>query len=216
MSLGIFQLRNIAQPLVKYVIGNGQNTFLWLDFWHPIGPLFQHASSLWKQEWFIIWKDPLLLGFSLLSLMLGGYGQEIMNASPPDLTPHTNEDDRVVLLPSSSQVHTSKSAWEAVRVVKPVVPWARQLAWYSQRSYSSLVFYFVVGVSRHGRLSTKDRLAAWGVIVEDSCVLCSGSKSHSHLFFECHFSSAVWGYFMKQCGHNSYHCVRSNTLDWLN
>ncbi|KAI8528742.1 hypothetical protein RHMOL_Rhmol12G0170800 [Rhododendron molle] len=33
----------------------------------------------------------------------GGHGQEIMNATPPDLTPHSNEDDGVVLLPSSSQ-----------------------------------------------------------------------------------------------------------------
>lgn len=57
--------------------------------------------------------------------MVGGHGQEIMNATPPDLTPHTNEDDRVVLLPSSSQVHTSKSAWEAVRVVKASCPLGR-------------------------------------------------------------------------------------------
>lgn len=35
-----------------------------------------------------------------------------------------------------------------------------------------------------GRLSTKDRLALWGITIEDVCVLCGmAQESHSHMFF---------------------------------
>lgn len=40
-SQKIPQIRYTVQPLIKYVIGNCQSTFLWPDHWHPIGHLFQ-------------------------------------------------------------------------------------------------------------------------------------------------------------------------------
>ncbi|KAG5542725.1 hypothetical protein RHGRI_015741 [Rhododendron griersonianum] len=36
----LFKLREEVQPLIKYVIGNGNTTFLWLDHWHAVGPLY--------------------------------------------------------------------------------------------------------------------------------------------------------------------------------
>lgn len=35
----IFKLREKVQPWIKYIVGNGLNTFLCLDNWHPSGPL---------------------------------------------------------------------------------------------------------------------------------------------------------------------------------
>ncbi|KAI8559863.1 hypothetical protein RHMOL_Rhmol04G0208500 [Rhododendron molle] len=37
----VFQLREVCQPLIRYQIGNGASTFLWLDNWHPLGPLYK-------------------------------------------------------------------------------------------------------------------------------------------------------------------------------
>lgn len=37
----IFKLRAMVQPWIKCIVGNGSNTFLWWDNWHPVGPLFQ-------------------------------------------------------------------------------------------------------------------------------------------------------------------------------
>lgn len=34
------QISNVARPFVKYIIGNGANTFVWFDNWLPQGPLF--------------------------------------------------------------------------------------------------------------------------------------------------------------------------------
>ncbi|KAF7124086.1 hypothetical protein RHSIM_Rhsim12G0146400 [Rhododendron simsii] len=63
MSLEIFQLKNIAQPLAKYDVGNGQNTFLWLDFWHPIGPLFQLLQHFGNKSGLQYGKIPYCSGF---------------------------------------------------------------------------------------------------------------------------------------------------------
>lgn len=32
------QLRECARPLIHYIIGDGLDTFLWSDSWHPLGP----------------------------------------------------------------------------------------------------------------------------------------------------------------------------------
>lgn len=37
----LFNLRELGQPFIRHVIGNGNNTFLWLDYWHPQGPLYK-------------------------------------------------------------------------------------------------------------------------------------------------------------------------------
>ena len=35
----IFQLRDKIRPHIKHKVGNGAGTFLWHDFWNPVGPL---------------------------------------------------------------------------------------------------------------------------------------------------------------------------------
>lgn len=35
----IFWLRDVCQPLIRYKVGNGASISIWLDNWHPLGPL---------------------------------------------------------------------------------------------------------------------------------------------------------------------------------
>ncbi|KAI8550142.1 hypothetical protein RHMOL_Rhmol06G0081600 [Rhododendron molle] len=37
----LFNLKEVVQPLIKYVIGNGTTAFLGLDHWHDLGPLYK-------------------------------------------------------------------------------------------------------------------------------------------------------------------------------
>lgn len=49
-----------------------------------------------------------------------------------------------------------------------------------------------------GRLPPKDRLCRFGIIHDDSCVLCSENvETINHLYFECEFSQYIW----KLCKH---------------
>lgn len=46
----ILQLKELAQQMrMKMIIGNGEDTFMWLDNWHPLRPLIKCTSArAWK------------------------------------------------------------------------------------------------------------------------------------------------------------------------
>lgn len=76
------------------------------------------------------------------------------------------------------------------------------------------VVWFSGGIQRHqfltllfvlNRCSTKDRLLAWGLHKNPTCVLCnSGAESRDHLFFECSFSRALWDEISRCCSMPSH------------
>lgn len=35
----ILKLKSLCSPMVKFMVGNGKNIYLWYDNWHPKGPL---------------------------------------------------------------------------------------------------------------------------------------------------------------------------------
>ena len=41
----LLRLRSSAQKGIKHVIGNGASTYLWLDDWHPLGPLIRLTTK---------------------------------------------------------------------------------------------------------------------------------------------------------------------------
>ncbi|XP_019258471.1 PREDICTED: uncharacterized protein LOC109236718 [Nicotiana attenuata] len=52
---------------------------------------------------------------------------------------------------------------------------------------------FVLTMTAHGRLYTKDRLQRWGVSVDQDCVMCNSEKETiNHLFFECPYANVLW------------------------
>ncbi|XP_019264347.1 PREDICTED: uncharacterized protein LOC109241979 [Nicotiana attenuata] len=52
---------------------------------------------------------------------------------------------------------------------------------------------FVLTMTAHGRLYTKDRLQRWGVSVDQDYILCNSDKETiQHLFFECPYAKVLW------------------------
>ncbi|XP_075074721.1 uncharacterized protein LOC142162287 [Nicotiana tabacum] len=52
---------------------------------------------------------------------------------------------------------------------------------------------FVLTMTAHGRLYTKDRLQRWGMAVDQDCILCNNEKETiQYLFFECSYSKTLW------------------------
>ena len=41
----ILQLRDRIRPCIKHKVGNGTETFLWHDFWNPVGPLLPYYGE---------------------------------------------------------------------------------------------------------------------------------------------------------------------------
>ncbi|XP_058216962.1 uncharacterized protein LOC131327851 [Rhododendron vialii] len=102
----VLNLRSLGQSLIKYQVGNGQNTHLWLDNWHPLGPLFKRfgesvvynlGKSLLSKVSFIIhngaWRWPR---------QRNRVTQFIVVHTPVDSQPNCLHEDSVVWLPHPS------------------------------------------------------------------------------------------------------------------
>ncbi|KAI8537304.1 hypothetical protein RHMOL_Rhmol09G0013100 [Rhododendron molle] len=190
----LFKLREEVQPLIKYVIGNGNTTFLWLDNWHAAGPLYNlfgedivHnvGSSLLAKVSSIIqngdWHWPRQRNRAIM---------QIMRSTPATLRPYIAVEDSVTWLPAPNGIFSVKTAWEALRNPLPKVPRAH-VVWLKQGIPR---WAFIMWLVCWGRLSTKDRLLSWGMRVDPLCVFCHNvHESHEHLFFHCSFSACIWG-----------------------
>ncbi|XP_070007758.1 uncharacterized protein LOC142165311 [Nicotiana tabacum] len=53
---------------------------------------------------------------------------------------------------------------------------------------------FILTMTAHGKLYTKDRLRKWEIQIDQECVLCrQASETIQHLFFECSYAAELWG-----------------------
>lgn len=196
----IFGLRKEGQQFILSRVGNGSSTFLWLDNWCTLGPLFQkygdqvsfnlgrslhatvssiihHGSWRWPRS-----RHPIII--------------EIIANTDPNLIPHVDNKDSVIWTLNASGSFSIKSAWQDLRSEGLEVHWFI-MVWFSRHVPR---WSFILWLALLGRLSTKDRLRTWGLLNDCSCVLCyCGYESHSHLFFDCPFSSLIWKAVKSKC-----------------
>ncbi|XP_058195022.1 uncharacterized protein LOC131311543 [Rhododendron vialii] len=197
----IFKLRSLVQPWIKSVVGNGLDTFLWLDNWHPLGPLFSRfgervvynlGRSLFSKVASIISNDSWCWPRSRNAVT-----KEIIEHTPTTLVPNSGQSDFVVWL-LNAHGFTIKSAWDSIREVKIDVTWWKVVWFKPHIPHWAIIQWLAI----HGRLATKDRLQNWGTVPNTSCVLCNASlESHLHLFFMCPYSSYIVGQLLRICGY---------------
>ncbi|XP_058189336.1 uncharacterized protein LOC131306921 [Rhododendron vialii] len=186
--LWLFGLRRVGLQYIKAQIGNGKNTFLWLDNWHNLGPLL------------LKYGDGVTTNLEISLLILD-----------PNLLPHPANEDSVIWTLSPLGCYSAKSAWEALRSSVSEVEWYH-LVWHKRHVPR---WSFIQWVSILGRLNTRDRLMEWGIVHDSSCDLCLGSvESHAHLFFSCHFSSRVWLGIGAQLGSFTHDWSLASEVSW--
>lgn len=128
--------------------------------------------------------------FALLFMMGFGIGQEagvtllgillLLLLPGPDLVPRMDSEDSVTWSLNANGCYSTRSAWSALRSVAPEVGWYN-MVWYKK---SVPCWSFIQGIALLSRLSTKDRLVAWGVLIDKGRVLCNGGQeSHLHMLF---------------------------------
>ena len=202
----LMKLKDIAWSFIKYKIGNGNDTWLWVDNWHPHGPLLRRYgprilydanSNITARVCDIIrdgnWYMPRALSRDLIAIR-----DEL-----PLYNPVGGDVDRVDWVLNASKKFSCKSAWENLRRHQAVVPWACILWHKDHIPRASMIAWLAC----KNRLSTKDRLVRWGMAIDANCVLCGeGDESRDHLFFVCNFSRKVWDEALCKCNHN-YRCT---------
>ncbi|CAA7057486.1 unnamed protein product [Microthlaspi erraticum] len=189
----ILKLRGKANPLIRNLIGNGDDTFFWWDPWTPYGPLIYYIGC----------EGPASMGIPLFSTVSELITTQGWTLPPPRSEKQLNLQVFITtLIPSASSDRTvwlvdeviqdsfsSRQVWECIREKKPVVPWAN-LIWHKARvpRHAFSAWLFVLN-----RNPTLDRLSRWDYDIEQTCLLCGvADESRDHLFFSCPFSHQVW------------------------
>lgn len=180
----------------------------WWDNWHSLGPLYLRygvslghsvGRALVAKVIFIIengcWKWPGMRSFVT---------QDIIANTPTSFYPiqFVMIQSNGLLNPSGS--FSTKSAWEAIGVKAPIVPW-HKVIWCSHYGPKWAIIEWIAFL---GRLPTKDRLHARGFVTDDGCGDCGlyglKQETHAHPFFSCEYSadsgSGLWAHFLQANG----------------
>ncbi|XP_013649980.1 uncharacterized protein LOC111201643 [Brassica napus] len=105
--------------------------------------------------------------------------------------PDTNGGSDIVLWKHSDDSYkpyfSSTRTWDQIRERKAAVFWCKGV-WFAQEVPR---FSFIVWLAARNRLSTGDRMRAWGI--QQACVLCGEpDETRDHILFACPYSFTVW------------------------
>ena len=171
------------RPFIRHQVCNGVGTFLWHDFWNPLGQILLlfgerilYDSSIHRNARVaeVIdgtrWNWPVTVSADLIALKNSCAGYLL----------DTNREDVISWTESSSGECTVSSAWNSNRPCRPLVHWHTAI-WFTQSiKRHSFISWLVI----QDRLSTQDKLLSWGLITFMSCVYCQANvENRNHLFF---------------------------------
>lgn len=116
----MFQHRDICHPLILHKIGNGEPTFVWLDYWHPLGLLYMKYGNGVCSDFgsaldakvsetipHVSWRWPSTRNRCI---------PEVCQHTPCDFVPYIPKENSMVWTPSGCGMYTMKSAWNALRI----------------------------------------------------------------------------------------------------
>ena len=195
----ILQLKDKIRPFIKHRVYNGKGTFLWHDFWNPIGPLLPHYGDR-------IVYDSAIENNALVAEVIGegrwnwpiAYSADLIDIKSNCVNYHidVSREDTVSWTLAPSGVFTVYSAWNHFRSKMHVVCWHYTI-WFPQAIRRHA---FIVWLTIQDRLVTQDKLLKWGLTNSNSCVFCRANvEDMNHLFFGCHFTAGIWLRILRLC-----------------
>jgi hypothetical protein len=193
----LLKFRHLARGLIRFEAGTGENIHLWIDNWHPFGALVE------KFGFRIVYDSCSNLEAKLSSVLKDGiwcwrpaHSEDLVEIQTKLPEMHLGIVDSPVWTISRSGVYVSADTWNHFRIKRSCVNWW-PLVWHS---YSIHKQTFILWLVVKNRLTTGDRMLAWGYKGDTTCVICrNGTESRNHLFFGCGFWSRLWRTFMERC-----------------
>ena len=189
----ILQSRSWCKGLFVPLIGNGMTTFLWLDYWLLNGRrlcdiLPFRMLSTPELPWNAKVSDIITNG-RLAPPPCHQDLQQIWNSI--NIHPQILHTDTCIWQGNSSGRFTIDSAWDLLRDARPRGT-KYHLIWFPGHTPRHA---FILWIASMDRLYTIDRLLCHRIINVSTCILCGQhAETHDHLFFQCTYSSEVWGY----------------------
>nr|GEX06939.1 hypothetical protein [Tanacetum cinerariifolium] len=187
----LFQIRDTIRPFLWYQIGSGSKAFVWFDRWCDECPLAHH--KIVRQ----ITNHGFSMNDKVVDVVHNGawrWQYDWIVIQPTVLDP--NKEDVLVWkdIHGNLKPFSVSLVWDSIRPRKALVPWVN-IVWFSQCIPCHAFHMWLVMLNK---LKTQDVLRQWDVSCDSNlnvlrCPLCKTQPdSHSHLFFECQFSSHVW------------------------
>lgn len=194
----LLHIREQVRPHIIHKVGNGTNTLLWHDNWHPFGPLLprygerivQEANSGLRDRVAIYvqngaWRWPLPRSPDLAEIFETG------NSVSTSLEP-----DKVIWDLTCDKKFSIRSLWNFNRHKVEEVQWSH-FVWFSKAIKKHA---FCLWLAIRGALTTQDRIKGWGMSGANRCYLCgSDEETRDHLFFACDLSSSIWRDILRMC-----------------
>ncbi|XP_021995933.1 uncharacterized protein LOC110893121 [Helianthus annuus] len=202
---------NISQPLLEAnidlkgaitsVVGNGQNTYFWLDTWTELGPFYLLFPDLFKME---VHKDCLVAERWTTSSAGPAFNWAWVVTDLGQVAEDQLQQMLVVLNNRSRSMAPDSWIWQheangsfSVASIKRVlgsVGRTRTDKVFEWNSWVPKKIGIVAWRAEMERLPTKCALARRNVAVPDRwCVLCGEyEETCDHLFVSCHYSQSIW------------------------
>jgi mannosylglycoprotein endo-beta-mannosidase len=183
----LISLKEVALSNMRRKIGNGKDSFLWFDPWVADGRLVDllgeeltitPGTELWKVSNIVRNGE-----WDTSSIIFNQFQASISYVCISET------EDSWEWKGTTSGSFTLASAWDKIRERGNIFD-LFNMVWfpYGSPKMSSCVLKAI-----KDRLPFRERLKRFGILQEDSCVLCSGNiETRDHLFFLCPFVSYIW------------------------
>jgi hypothetical protein len=202
----ILKIRDIAKNFIKFEVGDGKMIHLWQDNWHPLGMLYERFGSR------VIYDAHSRLDSRLDSVLSNGIwcwkptrSEELVDIQSRLPEVQLGSVDKPIWTIARKGSYVSADTWDFLRDKKSEVHWWH-VVWFP---FAIPKHAFIIWLAVQNRLSTGDRLLAWGFQGDAQCVFCrNGVETRDHIFFMCSFSARIWKNCMQRCND------LAPSLDW--
>ena len=192
----LLKLRDEMHNRISHIVGTGEDTFVWWDNWHPLGPLAKRFGNR------IIYDSGMGKNAKVKELIENGEwkwpvanSHDMMEVKNTPLSKPRIGADRVVWNPCGNGSFSISSAWNEFRKKNNLVCWAH-LIWHKKHIPRHAI---ILWLALRKRLPTRDKLQRYGLCSNITCVLCDVSDENiDHLFFQCDYSRFIWDNILNQ------------------
>ncbi|XP_026399925.1 uncharacterized protein LOC113295813 [Papaver somniferum] len=174
------------------VLGDGEDTIMLNDLWHPKGRLVDWVDDNIIQTWFPNGDSKVAEFIDQGQWCLTSCDDEaVLNVSNQvtSVEFNLNERDKLIWTTSKNGEFSLKDTYLTLSSSNDSPFWC-DLVWFK---YHILRHSFISWLALQGRLKTRAKLMQWGLMSTAPCPFCEDTvETESHLFHGCNFASQIW------------------------
>ena len=192
----LLRLRSAVYDFIRYELKNGHTAYFWFDNWLGMGKLIDITGVVGTCHLGVARNARVSDAVSHSVWNVRGhrsrYFHTLYDRIQAEQVPLESHGSDMVLWRQSEDDYkpcfSASKTWKQIRSRKATVFW-NKVVWFTQAVPR---FSFIVWLAVKNRLSTGDRMRAWGI--QQACVLCGEiDETRDHVFFAYPYSFTVWG-----------------------